>query len=274
MGSFYSQALKSKQFDKSSLGDCESHNLRFTSFSPLMPCMEASVVFLLSFLSLICLYHFAWTTTHIWTVILTVCCLFVVLAGMEVAAALTDKAHSVSVIGIESVPFKKALGEKVGKAIMKVGTHSWEIKLLRTWGSSRILSLLSTGREKILLVKMQMFFWSILQEPRERESVNLVITQQTLMFSHGHCVCGVFSLCSSLRPTGWSSTCWTRCQRWLAIMDRYSESERNSMTWCSAALCSLVSSTMKTSQIGKTRILPRVNAFWSVSTLKPLKMWF
>lgn len=46
----------------------------------------------------------------------------VVLTGMEVAAALTDKAHSVSVIGIESVPFKKALGEKVGKAIMKVGT--------------------------------------------------------------------------------------------------------------------------------------------------------
>lgn len=53
-------------------------------------------------------------------------------AGMEVAAALTDKAHSVSVIGIESVPFKKALGEKVGKAIMKVGTPSWEIKLFRT----------------------------------------------------------------------------------------------------------------------------------------------
>lgn len=44
------------------------------------------------------------------------------LAGMEVAAALTDKAHSVSVIGIESVPFKQALGEKVGKAIMKVDT--------------------------------------------------------------------------------------------------------------------------------------------------------
>uniref|UniRef100_A0A672FEW2 Apoptosis inducing factor mitochondria associated 3 n=1 Tax=Salarias fasciatus TaxID=181472 RepID=A0A672FEW2_SALFA len=40
--------------------------------------------------------------------------------GMEVAAALTDKAHSVSVIGIESVTFKKALGEKVGKAIMKL----------------------------------------------------------------------------------------------------------------------------------------------------------
>lgn len=42
---------------------------------------------------------------------------------MEVAAALTDKAHSVSVIGIESVPFKQALGEKVGKAIMKVGAE-------------------------------------------------------------------------------------------------------------------------------------------------------
>lgn len=43
---------------------------------------------------------------------------------MEVAAALTDKAHSVSVIGIETVPFKKALGEKVGKAIMKVNTNT------------------------------------------------------------------------------------------------------------------------------------------------------
>ncbi|XP_061762441.1 apoptosis-inducing factor 3 isoform X2 [Nerophis ophidion] len=40
--------------------------------------------------------------------------------GMEVAAALTDKAHSVSIIGVETVPFKKALGEKVGKAIMKL----------------------------------------------------------------------------------------------------------------------------------------------------------
>lgn len=39
---------------------------------------------------------------------------------MEVAAALTDKAHSVSVIGIEAVPFRKALGEKVGKVLMKV----------------------------------------------------------------------------------------------------------------------------------------------------------
>lgn len=87
------------------------------------------------------LYHFA----HV----LSVCCLFVVLAGMEVAAALTDKAHSVSVIGIESVPFKKALGEKVGKAIMKVGTRSWEIKLFRTRSSSRILSpSLSMGRTK------------------------------------------------------------------------------------------------------------------------------
>lgn len=54
---------------------------------------------------------------------------FVVLAGMEVAAALTDKAHSVSVIGIELVPFKKALGEKVGKVIMKVKSLPREVKL-------------------------------------------------------------------------------------------------------------------------------------------------
>ncbi|XP_049619678.1 apoptosis-inducing factor 3 isoform X2 [Syngnathus scovelli] len=40
--------------------------------------------------------------------------------GMEVAAALTDKAHSVSIIGIETIPFKKALGEKVGKVLMKL----------------------------------------------------------------------------------------------------------------------------------------------------------
>lgn len=65
-------------------------------------------------------FIFALSTTYC---ILTVCCSFVVLAGMEVAAALTDKAHSVSVIGIESVPFKTALGEKVGKAMMKVGTQ-------------------------------------------------------------------------------------------------------------------------------------------------------
>lgn len=55
------------------------------------------------------------------------CMLYAVSTGMEVAAALTDKAHSVSVIGIESVPFKKALGEKVGKAIMKVGTWTWSL---------------------------------------------------------------------------------------------------------------------------------------------------
>ncbi|XP_046904445.1 apoptosis-inducing factor 3 isoform X1 [Hypomesus transpacificus] len=40
--------------------------------------------------------------------------------GMEVAAALTDKAHSVSIIGMQAIPFRKAFGEKVGKAIMKL----------------------------------------------------------------------------------------------------------------------------------------------------------
>lgn len=78
---------------------------------------------------------------------------------MEVAAALTDKAHSVSVIGIESVPFKKALGEKVGKAIMKVRTHSMEIHVFTPLSISLIQSSqLSKGRE-ILVVNMQIVFY-------------------------------------------------------------------------------------------------------------------
>ncbi|XP_063820338.1 apoptosis-inducing factor 3 isoform X3 [Pseudophryne corroboree] len=40
--------------------------------------------------------------------------------GMEVAAYLCEKAHSVSVVELENIPFKKFLGEKVGLAIMKV----------------------------------------------------------------------------------------------------------------------------------------------------------
>uniref|UniRef100_A0A8C3HCY6 AIF family member 3 n=1 Tax=Chrysemys picta bellii TaxID=8478 RepID=A0A8C3HCY6_CHRPI len=40
--------------------------------------------------------------------------------GMEVAAYLTEKAHSVSVVELEEVPFKKFFGEKVGQALMKL----------------------------------------------------------------------------------------------------------------------------------------------------------
>ncbi|KAK1160087.1 apoptosis-inducing factor 3-like isoform X2 [Acipenser oxyrinchus oxyrinchus] len=40
--------------------------------------------------------------------------------GMEVAAYLAEKAHSVSVVSQEDIPFRKALGEKVGRAIMKM----------------------------------------------------------------------------------------------------------------------------------------------------------
>uniref|UniRef100_A0A8D0HKK0 Apoptosis-inducing factor 3 n=1 Tax=Sphenodon punctatus TaxID=8508 RepID=A0A8D0HKK0_SPHPU len=40
--------------------------------------------------------------------------------GMEVAAYLTEKAHSVSVVELEEVPFKKFFGERVGRAIMKM----------------------------------------------------------------------------------------------------------------------------------------------------------
>lgn len=47
-------------------------------------------------------------------------------AGMEVAAYLTDKSHSVSVIGIENIPFRKVLGEKVGQSIMKVSEGNRE----------------------------------------------------------------------------------------------------------------------------------------------------
>ncbi|XP_044540482.1 apoptosis-inducing factor 3-like, partial [Gracilinanus agilis] len=40
--------------------------------------------------------------------------------GMEVAAYLNDKAHSVSVVELEETPFRKFLGEKVGRALMKM----------------------------------------------------------------------------------------------------------------------------------------------------------
>uniref|UniRef100_A0AAJ7SM66 Apoptosis-inducing factor 3 n=1 Tax=Petromyzon marinus TaxID=7757 RepID=A0AAJ7SM66_PETMA len=40
--------------------------------------------------------------------------------GMEVAASLSDKAHSVSVVGSSDVPFKRTLGVLVGQAIMKL----------------------------------------------------------------------------------------------------------------------------------------------------------
>lgn len=40
-------------------------------------------------------------------------------AGMEVAAYLTEKAHSVSVVELEETPFRRFLGERVGRALMK-----------------------------------------------------------------------------------------------------------------------------------------------------------
>jgi hypothetical protein len=39
--------------------------------------------------------------------------------GMEVAAYLTEKAHSVSVVELEETPFRRFLGERVGRALMK-----------------------------------------------------------------------------------------------------------------------------------------------------------
>ncbi|XP_064582900.1 apoptosis-inducing factor 3 isoform X2 [Zonotrichia leucophrys gambelii] len=40
--------------------------------------------------------------------------------GMEVAAYLAERAHSVSLVELEHVPFKKFFGERVGRAVMKV----------------------------------------------------------------------------------------------------------------------------------------------------------
>ncbi|XP_007953622.1 apoptosis-inducing factor 3 [Orycteropus afer afer] len=40
--------------------------------------------------------------------------------GMEVAAYLTEQAHSVSVVELEETPFRKFLGERVGRALMKM----------------------------------------------------------------------------------------------------------------------------------------------------------
>ncbi|XP_075289954.1 apoptosis-inducing factor 3 isoform X1 [Opisthocomus hoazin] len=40
--------------------------------------------------------------------------------GMEVAAYLAERAHSVSVVELEEVPFKKFFGERVGRAVMKM----------------------------------------------------------------------------------------------------------------------------------------------------------
>ncbi|XP_075390505.1 apoptosis-inducing factor 3 isoform X1 [Tenrec ecaudatus] len=40
--------------------------------------------------------------------------------GMEVAAYLSEKAHSVSVVELEETPFRRFLGERVGRALMKM----------------------------------------------------------------------------------------------------------------------------------------------------------
>nr|XP_013054437.1 apoptosis-inducing factor 3 isoform X3 [Anser cygnoides] len=40
--------------------------------------------------------------------------------GMEVAAYLAERAHSVSLVELEEVPFKKFFGERVGRAVMKL----------------------------------------------------------------------------------------------------------------------------------------------------------
>lgn len=50
---------------------------------------------------------------------------------MEVAAYLTEKAHSVSVVELEETPFRRFLGERVGRALMKVSL--WMLGLQMPW---------------------------------------------------------------------------------------------------------------------------------------------
>lgn len=40
--------------------------------------------------------------------------------GMEVASQIAKKARSVIVVGMETVPFERVLGEKIGAALRKV----------------------------------------------------------------------------------------------------------------------------------------------------------
>lgn len=49
------------------------------------------------------------------------------------AAYLTEKAHSVSVVELEETPFRKFLGERVGRALLKVSLPQASA-CLRTWG--------------------------------------------------------------------------------------------------------------------------------------------
>ncbi len=46
------------------------------------------------------------------------------LSGMEVAAYLSDKAASVTVIGSSKFPFQSSLGPDIGKMTMQVREHS------------------------------------------------------------------------------------------------------------------------------------------------------
>lgn len=54
--------------------------------------------------------------------------------GMEVAAYLTEKAHSVSVVELEETPFRRFLGERVGRALMKVSPLQHAPSALEPWG--------------------------------------------------------------------------------------------------------------------------------------------
>lgn len=45
--------------------------------------------------------------------------------GMEAAASVAKRAASVTVIGMEKVPFERVLGERIGASLQKVSSYSW-----------------------------------------------------------------------------------------------------------------------------------------------------
>lgn len=65
---------------------------------------------------------------------------------MEVAAYLTEKAHSVSVVELEETPFKRFLGERVGRALMKVSPQplrTLDAQPSSSWARTHVLPALT-----------------------------------------------------------------------------------------------------------------------------------
>ncbi|XP_040607080.1 apoptosis-inducing factor 3 isoform X2 [Mesocricetus auratus] len=67
--------------------------------------------------------------------------------GMEVAAYLTEKAHSVSVVELEETPFRRFLGERVGRALMKM----FENNHVKFYMQTEVLELRAQEGKEVVL---------------------------------------------------------------------------------------------------------------------------